>query len=276
MVACNVFRFTIEPIEPWQEILMAHLSELDFDSFEETENGLNAYSFVEPKYSDIQSIIDSLPNAQITYNVEQLPEINWNEVWEKGYNPIEIGTVLRIRAEFHESKSEFKEELIIQPKMSFGTGHHETTKLVLKHMMEMDFSHKTVLDMGCGTAILGIYAAKKKAKNVDAIDIEDHIIVNANENAERNEVNVSARVGNAESLIGKQYDVILANINRNVLMMDMDQYVLSLSENGTLVLSGFLIEDQSMIEGKAKSLDLQKEAENTDNNWMSIRWRKSI
>lgn len=266
------FVFTEE--NPWKEILIAKLLELGFDSFNETNGGLLAYTDQDCTDSQIQSLLEAFPDNTITYKGNSpLPDINWNAEWEKNFEPINIEDKLYLRAEFHPPMPD-REEIIIQPKMSFGTGHHATTYLMLKQMMDMDFSGKTVLDMGCGTSVLAIYAKKHGASSVKAIDIDEWSVVNSQENAERNQVQISVEQGTAENLGGEEFDIILANINRNILMEDIPVYHKVLKKEGKLLLSGLCFFDADDIIGICESLELELIRREDREEWVSLLFVK--
>lgn len=230
------YHFTVEPKEPGTEILIAQLEDTPFESFIETEEGLSAYIqkqyWTENVLQDI-SILDS-EEFKIEYSIEEIDQVNWNEEWEKNFEPIEVDNTCYVRAPFHEKK-DVKYDIVIEPKMSFGTGHHETTFMMIQHLLETDLEGKKTLDMGCGTAILAILAEMKGAKPIDAIDIDNWCYLNSIENAERNNChNISVYEGDASLLAGKKYDVIIANINRNILLNDMQQYADCLNKEGIL------------------------------------------
>lgn len=271
------YHFTIEPKELGSEILIAELGELEFESFIETEEGISAYiqkdSWNENILEDIYILQN--PEFKISYTIEDIEQVNWNEEWEKNFNPIDVDGKCYVRAPFHE-KSSAEYEIVIEPKMSFGTGHHETTHMIIQHLLETDVKDKKTLDMGCGTAILAILAEMKGAKPIDAIDIDNWCYLNSIENAERNNCKqISVYEGDASLLIGKKYDVIIANINRNILLNDMQAYVDCLNENGILFLSGFYTEDFDAINESCVSKGLTFEKEIVRNNWMSLKYKKN-
>jgi ribosomal protein L11 methyltransferase len=268
------FQFIIEPLELGAEILMAELGELPFESFEETETGVNAYIqkelFDEKMLYEI-SILQS-DEFKISFERHEIEPQNWNETWESNFNPIEINNLCQVRAPFHESKN-FEYDLVIEPKMSFGTGHHETTHLMLEYILEHDFTHKKTLDMGCGTAVLAILASKKGANPVDAIDIDNWCYQNSIENKERNNCNnISVFEGNVNLIFNKNYDVIIANINRNILLNDLEHYKKSLNPLGTLFLSGFYQQDIEAIQNHCENLDLKLQEIKTKNNWVALKF----
>lgn len=272
------YHFKIEPKEPGTEILLAELGELAFDSFVETEEGLSAYIQEEFLTSDILDNIFILKNPEfkITYQTENIAQVNWNEEWEKNFDPIDVDGICYVRAPFHEPKNA-EYEIVIEPKMSFGTGHHETTFMMMKHLLNTDINNLEVLDMGCGTAILAILASMKGAKYVDAIDIDNWCYLNSMENAERNNIeNISVLEGDASLLNDRQekYDLIIANINRNILLSDMNAYAASLKSNGTILFSGFYTEDIQAIEKEANKYNMFLESQLERNNWASLKFIK--
>lgn len=238
------FNFTISPLQPWNEILMAELIEIGFDSFTEEHEGILAYIqknlFDEKQLQEIN--LFSNEAVEISYTYREMPNINWNEEWEKNFEPINVENQVSIRAEFHENQN-LPHEIIIQPKMSFGTGHHATTYLMIQQMLDMDFENKTVLDMGCGTSVLAIFAKQKGGGKTVAIDIDEWSVENSKENAARNNVELEIFQGTADNLGAENFNIILANINRNILISDIPTYVSVLNNGGQLVLSGLCFFD---------------------------------
>lgn len=268
------YYFTVEPKEPGTEILLAELGETDFESFVETENGLEAYIRKELWTEDILTDIQILhsPEFKIAYTTEEIDQVNWNEEWEKNFEPIDVDGSCYVRAPFHPEKGA-NYEIVIEPKMSFGTGHHETTHMMIQHLLETDLQGKKTLDMGCGTAILAILAEMKGAKPIDAIDIDNWCYLNSIENAERNNCShITVYEGDAALLKGKRYDVIIANINRNILLADMQQYADCLNDNGTLLLSGFYEEDIPAIDASCTEKGLKQVKKFKKNNWVSLKY----
>jgi len=270
------YHFTIEPIELGSEILIAELGEKAFESFIETETGISAFVqkdlWIETILEDIQ-ILEN-PEFKINYTFEEIEQINWNEEWEKNFEAIEVDGKCNVRAPFHE-KTNAEYDIVIEPKMSFGTGHHETTHMMIQHILETDFTDKKTLDMGCGTAILAILAEMKGAQPIDAIDIDNWCYLNSIENAERNNCkHISVYEGDASLLINKNYDIIIANINRNILLNDMQQYVNCLNENGILFLSGFYTEDITVIVESCRTQGLTYIKQFEKNNWVALKFVK--
>ena len=238
------FDFKINPVQPWSEILMAELIEIGFDSFTEEYDGILGYIPEELFSEDALKSISLMnnPDVEISYSFALMPNINWNEEWEKNFTPINVENKVLIRAEFHQENPNLH-EIIIQPKMSFGTGHHPTTHLMIQQMLDMDFMDKKVLDMGCGTSVLGIFAKQKDASEVVAIDIDEWSVENSIENAERNNVKLRISQGTSDNLGDEDFDIILANINRNILITDIPTYVSVLRDKGKLLLSGLCFFD---------------------------------
>ena len=268
------YHFTIEPKELGSEILIAELGEKAFESFTETETGIDA--FVQKELWD-ETILDGIFILQseefnINYTFEEIEQINWNEEWEKNFEPIEVDGKCHVRAPFH-PKTEAEFDIVIEPKMSFGTGHHETTHMMIQHLLEMDVNGLKTLDMGCGTAILAILAEMKGAQPIDAIDIDNWCYLNSIENAERNNCKyITVYEGDAALLKGKKYDLIIANINRNILLNDMQSYVDCLNAGGTILFSGFYEEDIPFIDNSCTEKGLTYIKKFQRNNWVSLKY----
>jgi len=269
------FNFKIQPLQPWSEILMAELIEIGFDSFTEEHDGILAYIQADLFQEEALRAIHLLqkPEVQISYTFQEMPNINWNEEWEKNFSPINIENQVSIRAEFHENQN-LPHEIIIQPKMSFGTGHHATTYLMIQQMLDMDFQNKTVLDMGCGTSVLAIFAKQRGAGKTVAIDIDEWSVENSKENAERNNVELEISQGTAENLGAENFDIILANINRNILISDIPTYVSVLNRGRQLLLSGlcFFDVDDILEVCTAQNLNLKKKIQREE--WVSLLLEK--
>ena len=270
------YHFAIEPKELGSEILLAELGEKAFESFIETETGLSAYVQKDLWTEDILEDIFILGSDEfkITYSFEEIDQVNWNEEWEKNFEAIDVDGKCHVRAPFH-AKTEAEFDIVIEPKMSFGTGHHETTHMMIQHLLETDVAGKKTLDMGCGTAILAILAEMKGATPIDAIDIDNWCYLNSIENAERNNCkDITVYEGDAALLADKKYDVIIANINRNILLNDMKQYVDCLNANGTLFLSGFYTEDIPVINASCTDNGLTYVKKFERNNWVALKFTK--
>ncbi len=267
------YYFKVQPLSPAVEILIAELGEAGFESFVETDEGVNAYIQKEEWHDSILKDIQILNSDEfeISFTSEEIAQTNWNAEWEKNFNPIIVDDTCTVRAPFHEvPKTEY--DIIIEPKMSFGTGHHETTHMMIQHILQNDFDGKTVLDMGCGTGILAILAEMKGAKHVDAIDIDNWCYQNSIENVERNNCDRIEVFEGDLSLLTEQYDIILANINRNILLKDIMTYNEHLNKGGMLFVSGFYDNDVQMIEKVCNEgmLKLVKKLER--HNWVSLKF----
>ena len=237
------FKAEISPLEVGRDILIAQLSEIGFESFVETDSGLEAYiqegEFDEQELTKIP--LFEHEDFQISYQTKFIKDQNWNEIWEQSFEPIMVNNTCYVRAPFHEPVKDTEFDIVIEPKMSFGTGHHETTHLMIEELLGMNLENQSVLDMGCGTGVLAILSKKKGAGYVEAIDIDEWAYNNTLENVERNNTNdINVLLGGAECLKDQQFDVIIANINRNILTNDMSHYYKVLKSNGSLLLSGFL------------------------------------
>jgi ribosomal protein L11 methyltransferase len=271
------YHFTIVPLQPASDILMAELGEIGFESFVETETGFSAFIPKTDWNPDALHKLQVLNSGEfsIVYEKEEIAPVNWNSEWEKNFEPIEIENTVSIRAPFHDAGT-VQYNLIIEPKMSFGTGHHETTHLMVQHLLKLDLQNKKVLDMGCGTAVLAILAEKLGAQPIDAIDIDSWSYENAVENVERNTCNhISVYEGDANLLTDQHYDVIIANINRNILLADLPAYTQVLKSNGILLLSGFYTEDIPTILDLAEKLNLNCELTLERHNWVGLRLKKT-
>ena len=266
--------FKVKPLQPAVEILIAELGLAGFESFVETEEGLTAYIKKQdwnPTMLDDIQIMNS-DEFSISYTMEEIEQVNWNQEWEKNFNPIIVDDLCTIRAPFHE-KPNTTFDIVIEPKMSFGTGHHETTHMMIQHILNNDFKDKSVLDMGCGTGVLAILSELKGAKPIDAIDVDNWCYLNSLENVERNCCNhISVYEGDAGLLGNKKYDIIIANINRNILLNDIKTYASCLNKNGMLFLSGFYKEDISVIEDACNRNMLKLDEKLERNNWVSLKF----
>ncbi len=269
--------FKVRPLQPGTEILIAELGYAGFESFVETEEGVTAYIQKEDWNVAILEEINILNSEkfEIEYTFLEIEQINWNQEWEKNFDLIEVDGKCTVRAPFHPKKN-FEYEIVIEPKMSFGTGHHETTFMMLQFILENDFEGKSVLDMGCGTAVLAILAEMRGASKLDAIDIDEWCFENSLENIQRNDCkNISVFLGDASLLEEKKYDVIIANINRNILLNDMKSYYNSLNENGELYLSGFYNEDLPIITECCNNMGFTFVENKEKNKWVAAKFKIS-
>lgn len=272
------YEFKVSPLQPGTEILIAELGYAGFESFVETEEGVSAYiqkdEWYESILEDIQ-ILDS-DEFEITYTFNEIEQTNWNEEWEKNFNPIIVDEICSVRAPFHQ-KPNTKFDIVIEPKMSFGTGHHETTHMMIQHILKNDFEGKTVLDMGCGTGVLAILAEMNGAKLLDAIDYDNWCYLNSLENVERNNCkNITVLEGDARLLADKKYDIIIANINRNILLSDISVYTSCLNKNGLLFLSGFYKDDIQVIEAECNKYELKHVDTLERNHWVALKFEKEV
>jgi ribosomal protein L11 methyltransferase len=268
--------FNIEPYEEYiADVLAAELGELGYDTFVPTENGLEA--FISSDVFDEIELKNLLANfvfeTSIDYKVTKIESKNWNEEWEKHYfEPIIIDNECVIHSSFHKNIPDAKYDIVIDPKMSFGTGHHETTSLVIGELLKMDLEGKKVLDMGCGTSVLAILAAMRGATDLLAIDIDSWCVENSVENIALNKISgIDVKQGGAELLANEHFDIILANINRNILLDDMEYYAACLKTNGQLYMSGFYSEDIPLIEAEANKNGLNLISSKLKNNWAVVK-----
>jgi ribosomal protein L11 methyltransferase len=270
------YSFKVSPKEPATEILIAELGEVGFESFVENEEGVEAFIQKTDWNAQVLDDIYVLKSGefQISYEMQEIEQTNWNIEWEKNFNPIQVDGLVSIRAPFHENPK-LKYDIVIEPKMSFGTGHHETTHMMVQHLLDLDVAGKKVLDMGCGTGILAIFAEMKGAKPIDAIDIDNWCYQNSLENVERNNCkHIAVYEGDASLLKDKKYDVIIANINRNILLNDMQVYASCLDENGVILLSGFYKEDIPVIDEEVSKYGLKLDKQIERNNWVALKYVK--
>ena len=275
----NYIEVDLQVDSSFTEILMAELGEVGFESFVETDEGLLAY-IQEDDFSEnsINELIDKYKDlAAIAVSWKSLERKNWNEEWEKSYEPIEVGNQVRVRATFHEPDPTFTYDLLIQPKMSFGTGHHETTWLVMNEQLSLPHGGLSIMDVGCGTGILAILAYKLGAVKMLGFDIDEWAVENTRENFEMNNLPAEAEVflGTIKEVPAQlMFGGILANINRNILLSEIPKYVKHLEHGGWLVTSGFYETDQHDIENCAQENGLKKVRSNTRNQWATVVFEK--
>jgi ribosomal protein L11 methyltransferase len=269
--------FTLDPVMPAREILLGELSELPFESFVETPEGLMAYiqeHDFNPEMID-GLLVMQIEGQRVTSVWKLIEDENWNAKWESSFDPIWVGDRMIIRAPFHEQPESIEFDIIIEPKMSFGTGHHATTFLVAEAMLDMNWKGLTVLDMGAGTGVLAILAEKMGASEVDAIDIDEWAFVNIVENNERNKTHLNMLKGGAELLPNAQkYDVVLANINRNILTTDMASYAHCMKSNALILFSGFYIQDEPEINAAADKCGLSFVRSKSKEQWNMMVFQK--
>ncbi len=272
--------FTSSTIEDWQkDLLISELAEIGFDTFEDIDGGFEAY--IPSANLDIQALesvlLSEVDGFDLDYQVKEIEEKNWNQLWESNFNPILVDNKCYVRATFHEDRPEFPYQIIIDPKMSFGTGHHQTTSMMLSFILENDFNAKEVLDMGCGTGILAILASKRGAKQLLAVDYDPICVDSVIENIQLNDVdNIAAKLGSKEAIEGLTFDTILANINRNILLDQLETYSTCLANGGELYLSGFYDgEDLEILKQKADSVGFQYVENKVLDNWCAAKFTKA-
>lgn len=276
-MAHAVISISVSPVDLGRDIVIGELSDIDFEGFLETEGGVEAY--IEESQLDIpamEEVFERIRSAEfeVSYSSSVAEEKNWNEEWEKNFDPVEIKDLLRIRAPFHESKAGFKEEIIIMPKMSFGTGHHATTSMMSEYLMTTKVEGP-LLDMGSGTAVLAILAHKLGVEDIQAIDIDDWAFENAPENCALNGITeIEVLQGDASLLGPKKFNTVMANINRNVLLEDIPVYASVLNKNGQLFVSGFYVEDLDLIKEVATRSGFTFNGNLTKDNWVSAQFIK--
>lgn len=269
MVYCN---YKIKTLPEMAEIVTAFLGQLGFDTFEETEAGIDAFIPQRMVNDELNNEVKALETQfGFTYEVEIIAHQNWNAQWEANFKPVVVRDFCAVRASFHEPITGVMYEMIVNPKMAFGTGHHETTYMVMDTMQSLDFDGKKVFDYGCGTGILSILASMLKADYIDAVDIENESYLNTIENAEINHVsNINAFEGTLETITGDSYDIILANINRNIILATLSDLKQKMAENGQLIISGFLLADENILRNACKDNGLQVMEVKERNNWLCM------
>jgi len=273
----DYYKYCIKAKPEQTEILIALLSLQPFESFEETDEGFNAFIAAKAATAELdQSLNQNLQSFDYQLDKEFIPYQNWNALWESNFESIVIRDFCGIRADFHPSITNVQYELLIQPKMAFGTGHHETTYMVVDNMQKLPFHGAKVLDYGCGTGILAILASKLGAKHIDAIDIELASYENTMENAQMNQVNnIQAFHGTLDNILDADYDIILANINRNVILDSLPTLYQKLNPQGTLVVSGIILEDEDTLKDAAQQNHFTINQIHHKNNWICMLMQKA-
>lgn len=271
--------FTAQPCnEIVTDVLSALIAEIGFESFVECEGGIQAY--IQQSLFDEEALKNvladfPLPDTNITYSIFEPEDKDWNEEWEKNFfQPIVIDNRCVIHSTFHKDYPKAEYDIVINPQMAFGTGHHETTSSILGELLDADLKGKSVLDMGCGTSILAILASMRGADPVTAIDIDDWCVNNSRDNIALNNIhNITVELGDASLLEGRQpFDVIIANINRNILMNDMVAYTNCMHSGSEIYMSGFYVEDIPVLREKAESLGLEFVHHREKNNWAAVKF----
>ena len=285
---------TLNPIDPYRDLLVDALgNEGPYDSFVETPDGLKAYvpadqfdeDWLKSQLDDLKQFTTRMGRHQcqsLQFSIQEMPDKNWNEEWEKQHQPVMVeadnGKRIWVRAPFHEHRADVDYEIEIEPKMSFGTAHHATTYMMLSYVAELPMEGLRVLDMGCGTAVLGILAKMRGAAYVEGIDIDEWAYNNAVENVQRNAVEMTIRIGDASLLVNRsdKFDLIIANINRNILLNDMAAYASVLKADGTLLLSGFYESDIPTLQQHAESFGLHLCQTKSRQSWAALRLKNSL
>ncbi|MBA2613464.1 MAG: 50S ribosomal protein L11 methyltransferase [Bacteroidetes bacterium] len=270
------YQFSVDPPEPGSEILMAVIADHGFESFDFNDEGFTAYIKEENATGlDLNDL--AFDDFTFSCEIKKIPLTNWNAEWEKNFEPVTVDDLLFIRAPFHETNKKFKHEIVIMPKMSFGTGHHQTTRLVCKAMFETNFKDKRVLDMGCGTGILAILAQFLGAKDILAIDIDEWSVENSIENCATNNCeDIIVKKGDIDLLENENaFDIIIANINKNILKAQLPVYSKKLNAGGKLFLSGFFTTDIDELKVIAEKLDFKFISSKNENEWAMMLLERS-
>ena len=269
--------FSFTSIQEYQkDLLIAELADIGFDTFEDTATGFDAFmianQFNETALNEV--LMGFGDELQYTYLINEIEPQNWNEEWEKNFSPLIINEDCYVRATFHEQQPQYQYEIVIDPKMAFGTGHHQTTTMMMQYILEIDVQDKVVLDMGAGTGILGILAAKKGAKEIIAIDNDEVCYRSAIENAALNNItNLTSLCGSKETIPAVDFDLILANINRNILLDQIASYAAVLKNKGTILFSGFYEEpDLEMIRTRCADFKLTYVDHKKNGDWVAARF----
>ncbi|HMR19080.1 MAG TPA: 50S ribosomal protein L11 methyltransferase [Sphingobacterium sp.] len=275
----SAVHFGVTGIQEWQkDLLIAELADIGFDTFEDTARGFDAY--IPTSNVDLSALetvlLVHVDGYHLDYEVEDIEEQNWNALWESNFNPIVVDGKCYVRATFHEAQPQYSYEIVIDPKMSFGTGHHQTTSMMLSFILEGDFGEKTVLDMGCGTGILAILASLRGARSVLAVDYDPVCVASVAENKSLNHIsNIQEQLGSREVIEGYSFDAILANINRNILLEQMDTYARCLLNSGDLYISGFYWEeDLDILKEKCEQANLSYVEHKVLDKWCAAKFKK--
>lgn len=270
--------FLVDPQEPWRGLLMVELMELGYDGFEDSRHGLRAYARKgEVDLAALRGLqVPRDPHCHVTYTVREIPHQNWNALWESGFKPIDVDGRVHIRAEFHPEVNGFEHQLVITPKMAFGTGHHATTRMMVRAMLNVDLRQKRVLDLGCGTGVLAILAEQRGAAEVLAVDNDPVAVANAKETIVLNHCQRIVVEEGGTALSGKApFDAILANIERNTLIDAMPALHDALVPGGILLLSGFIADDLPAMRNAAAKHGLEPEGSDKEGEWTLLKCRKT-
>jgi len=272
------FDIRLNELNPYADILVARLNEIEFESYSEVEGGIRAY--VQTKLLDTDAAKEILSEisklTKMSFTINKVEQKNWNAQWESNYSPVVINDSCVIRAHFHNNFPALKYEIIITPKMSFGTGHHQTTLLMVNEMFNLDLKEKFILDMGSGTGVLAILASKLGARHLIAIDSDEWAFKNAKENSQLNNIsNINFIHGDINNIGDTKFDVVLANISRNVILNDIEIYVDQMKDDGEILLSGFLKEDIPLILEKTGQLGLELVVVKNKDKWQMLHLRRA-
>lgn len=271
------FDFICNPSNGWQQdLFISELGNIGFDTFEATDQGFKAFT-PEPNFNpiELETLLLTLdPEFEVHYEMDSIAHQNWNELWESNFKALTIKNEVYVRATFHEPNPQFPYEIIIDPKMAFGTGHHQTTTLMMEWLLEESVEGKNVLDMGCGTGILSILASRRLAKDVVSIDYDPICVESTGENMQLNKVlNVTVLEGSADVIPDRKFDLILANINRNILLEQLERYAEHIIKGGTLLLSGFYAgEDVKILTEAAEKLGFSFQRIKEKENWVAAKF----
>jgi len=267
----NYTKYTFQSVN---EILIAQLFELGFDSFQELEDSCEGYILDNMITDNLNKEVAKIAEGfEVSYSVEKLENKNWNEIWESNFDPVSVGDFCTVRADFHDADLSVTHDIIINPKMAFGTGHHETTYMMIETMSELELGGKSVFDFGCGTAVLAILARKLESARTLAIDIEEESASNSNENASVNNVEgIEIRQGVIEDLEAEKFDVVLANINRQVLLDTADLIAAHQDVGGILLVSGVMHQDEQIVEDRFVAAGYKRHSIKSRGDWLCIRY----
>ncbi|MCD0490678.1 50S ribosomal protein L11 methyltransferase [Pedobacter sp. MC2016-14] len=262
-----------------QDLLINELAEIGFDTFEDTEAGFDAFIQADQfQIEQLDVVLVSLKEElDFSYLIKEVADENWNKEWEKNFEPLIISDQCYVRATFHQPQDKYPYQIIIDPKMAFGTGHHQTTTMMMEYILETDFQQKIVLDMGCGTGILAILAAMKGARDLTAIDYDDVCYESTKENMQLNNCTyIKAICGGKEVIPSERYDVILANINRNILLDQIQTYAEVLRTDGSIYFSGFYeYPDLDMIRDACRDFGINYVSHKKNGDWVAAHFKMS-